>query len=86
MGIVYRALDRTTGEPVAVKVLTGTEPRYAERFAREVRVLADLRHGSIVRYVAHGTSDGGQPYLAMEWLDGEDLASSCAGGSRSTRP
>src|SRR4051812_34423060 len=73
MGAVFRARDRLTGEPVAVKVLA--DPRgNAERFAREGRVLAELRHPGIVRYVAHGTTPSGELYLAMEWLDGEDLA------------
>ena len=44
-----------------------------ERFAREARVLADLRHPGIVQYVAHGKTEVGSLYLAMEWLDGADL-------------
>ena len=73
-GRVYRARDRRTGEAVAVKVLHGAEiDTYAERFAREARVLSVLSHPGIVRYVAHGTTAAGEPYLAMEWLDGESL-------------
>src|SRR6202041_2688741 len=66
-----RAQDTLTSLPVALKILThgGTE-----RFLREGRVLAELKHPHIVRYVAHGTTHAGEPYLAMEWLDGEDLA------------
>jgi hypothetical protein len=48
--------------------------RHEDRFAQEARVLAALNHPAIVRYVAHGDTAQGQPYLAMEWLDGEDLA------------
>jgi len=44
------------------------------RFAREALVLAELRHPAIVGYVAHGLTDDGQPFLAMEWLEGEDLS------------
>ena len=73
MSIVYRARDKHTGGLVALKVLQGAEP-LAARFARESRVLAELSHPGIVRYVAHGTTAAGQRYLAMEWLDGEDLA------------
>ncbi len=73
-GRVYRARDLRTGEAVAVKVLHGAEiDAYAERFAREARVLSVLSHPGIVRYVAHGTTAAGEPYLAMEWLDGESL-------------
>jgi tetratricopeptide (TPR) repeat protein len=73
MGAVYRALDRTTGAPVALKVLRTAEVGYARRFASEVRVLADLAHPAIVRYVAHGETDDGSPFFAMEWLEGLDL-------------
>src|SRR5579859_877339 len=73
MGVVYRALDRVLGAPVALKVLS-RPGRNDQRFAQEARVLAKLRHPAIVRYVAHGLMPQGQPYLAMEWLDGEDLA------------
>ena len=44
------------------------------RFAREAEVLSELHHPGIVRYVAHGRTEPGRPFLAMEWLDGEDLA------------
>src|SRR5215472_8014395 len=74
MGVVYRALDRTTDSTVALKVLRGTKEEDARRFAREIRVLAELPHPSIVRYVAHGTTPEGEAFLAMEWLEGEDLA------------
>ncbi len=73
MGAVYRADDRVTGGPVAVKVLSGSRGDVG-RFAREARVLAELSHPAIVRYVAHGALPNGAPFLAMEWLEGEDLA------------
>jgi tetratricopeptide (TPR) repeat protein len=71
MGEVFRALDRVTGEEVALKVMRGEEGD-SERFAREARLLAELRHPGIVRYVASGTLLGTR-WLAMEWLEGEDL-------------
>src|SRR4051812_9093584 len=71
-GIVYRAVDRATGQPVAIK--TARTPGLVDsRFAREIETLAQLRHPHIVSYLAHGTisSDGDDdPYLVMEWLDG----------------
>jgi serine/threonine protein kinase len=75
MGVVFRARDRHTGALVALKVLGGTwiEPENAERFVREARVLAELGHPGIVAYVAHGRTDDGRPFLAMEWIDGGDL-------------
>src|SRR5438309_1303375 len=53
MGVVYRALDQKTGEPVALKMLRDSNELHARRFAREARILSELRHPGIVRYVAH---------------------------------
>ncbi len=73
-GDIFRALDRRTGQPAALKFLRATATREeATRFQREVAVLAELRHPNIVEYIAHGVWSDGRPYLAMEWLDGEDL-------------
>ncbi|AUX46364.1 uncharacterized protein SOCE26_078700 [Sorangium cellulosum] len=80
MGEVYRGLDRSTGQPVAIKVLHGSWDAGAARFAREVMVLARLDHPLVVRHVAEGVLPSGEPYLVMEWLDGEDLASRLARG------
>ncbi|MEJ7731433.1 MAG: protein kinase [Polyangiaceae bacterium] len=74
MGDVYRARDRTSGETVGLKVLHGPGARYAARFAREAQLLAELRHPGIVRYIAHRQTPTRQLYLAMEWLEGADLA------------
>jgi serine/threonine protein kinase/tetratricopeptide (TPR) repeat protein len=74
MGDVFKAVDRLTGAPVAIKVLHGTTPRDAERFRREAQMLAELSHPRVVRYVAHGVTPANRPYLAMEWLEGEELA------------
>ncbi|HEX8794504.1 MAG TPA: protein kinase, partial [Polyangiaceae bacterium] len=71
MGAVYRARDRETGSPVALKLLLDLTSE--ERFQREARVLSELHHPGVVAYVAHGRTDRGAPYLAMEWLDGKDL-------------
>lgn len=75
MGTVYRAMDQHTGLAVALKLLrpeAGT-PQERHRFLREAQLLSQLRHPHIVSYVAHGYTENGIPYLAMEWLDGEDL-------------
>src|SRR5260221_1070371 len=47
MCVVYRARDRETATTFALKVLARGEGRVLERFDREARVLADLRHPSI---------------------------------------
>ncbi|WP_437575188.1 serine/threonine-protein kinase [Sorangium sp. So ce887] len=74
MGTIYRAVDRATGAPVALKLLGQPDRSAAHRFEHEARILAELDHPRIVRHVAHGITPDGVPYLAMEWLDGESLA------------
>ena len=74
--IVYRARRVATGEPVALKVLRphlAATRSMAQRFAREAAALQRLKHPHIVRYVGAGALAGGQPYIAMEWLEGRDL-------------
>lgn len=74
MGDVYKALDHASGQHVALKVLRDSAtPAERVRFAREVAILADLRHPNIVQYIAHGTWSDGRMFYAMEWLDGEDV-------------
>ncbi|WP_437827053.1 protein kinase domain-containing protein [Sorangium sp. So ce1153] len=80
MGVVWRALDRLDGEPIALKVIRRQDDRSIARFQREARVLADLHHPGIARYVAHGATDDGKHYLAMEWLEGESLGARLARG------
>jgi hypothetical protein len=75
MGEIFRARDRDTGDTVALKVLIEQRTPDTRRFEREAKVLSELRHPGIVRYVAHGATPAGRPWLAMEWLEGEDLAS-----------
>jgi serine/threonine protein kinase/tetratricopeptide (TPR) repeat protein len=78
MGHVYRARDLETKKPVALKVLRGHDALDVERFEQEAAILAELHHPGVVRYVAHGIADTGQHWLAMEWLEGEDLAARLA--------
>jgi serine/threonine protein kinase len=77
MGTVWRARDRETGSIVAVKLMRGGD--HADRFIREAQVLATLHHPHIVRYIDHGLTGEGDPYLAMEWLEGIDLAQRLGG-------
>jgi hypothetical protein len=72
MGVVFRAADRDSGATVALKVLGGnTEDR--RRFAREIEHLAAISHPRVVRFLTHGATPSGEPYLVMEWLEGESL-------------
>jgi eukaryotic-like serine/threonine-protein kinase len=74
MGQVFRARDRFSGSQVAVKLLRERRAGWDARFLREAEMLASLHHPAIVRHVAHGAMPGGQRYLVMEWLEGEELA------------
>ncbi|WP_437912335.1 protein kinase [Sorangium sp. So ce302] len=74
MGAVYRARDQETGEAVAIKLLTTESAQHLVRFEREAHMLATARVPGVVRYVAHGATAWGQPFLAMQWLDGETLS------------
>ncbi len=79
MGEVFRARDRVSGGLVAVKILYASMKGDTDRFWREAQLLAEIGHPRIVKYVAHGIAHANRPYIAMEWLDGEDL------GERLTR-
>ena len=81
MGTVYRAYDLETGAFVALKTVAD-DPRFAERFARETRLLSELTHPATVRFVDAG-HHGSKPYLAMEWVSGCDLAEEIARGPMS---
>ncbi len=78
MGAVFRAYDRLLGVPAAIKLLRFGAGNDASRFSREAHVLSELRHPGIVKYLAHGTTALGELFLAMEWLEGEDLSSRLA--------
>jgi serine/threonine protein kinase len=76
MGTVYRAHDHASGQVVALKLLRsdGSSLNNAQRFAREVQFLSELRHPGIVSHLTHGQTAEGCLYLAMEWLEGQNLA------------
>ncbi|WP_437617868.1 protein kinase domain-containing protein [Sorangium sp. So ce1151] len=78
MGMVYRATDQLTGRPAALKV---APPELAARFRREARLLEAVQHPLIVQHIAHGTSDDGALWLAMEWLDGVTLGERLEAGA-----
>jgi Tol biopolymer transport system component len=75
MGVVYRAWDTVLERVVALKLMIGdtsVDPAARERFLRYARSAAQLTHKNIVTVHDLGEHQG-QPYLAMEFLDGEDL-------------
>ncbi len=76
MSAVYEAARSDTGRPVALKVLSTQRaalPEARARFLTEAKLTARVRHPHIVDVIEVG-EDGEQSYLAMEMLEGEDLA------------
>jgi hypothetical protein len=77
MGEVYRAEDLTLGQVVAIKFLPESLSQDATTLARfhsEVRIARQVSHPNVCRVFDIGDADG-TPFLSMEYVDGEDLAS-----------
>ena len=73
MGAVYRALHHELGHSVAIKVCRATSEDAGQRFLREARICASLRHPNSVRVHDHGLLPDGRPFLIMELLEGRGL-------------
>jgi serine/threonine-protein kinase len=77
MGEVFRADDIVLGQPVALKFLPETAKNnvnFLTRFYDEVRIARQISHPNVCRVYDIGELNG-HPYLSMEYIDGEDLAS-----------
>ena len=74
MGAVYRARDQVLDRTVAVKVLKngGDDPEFVAKFKAEATNAARLSHPNIVQVFDFGYENG-QPYMAMEFVDGQNL-------------
>jgi serine/threonine protein kinase/tetratricopeptide (TPR) repeat protein len=75
MGVVWLAEREDTGQQVAVKLLLGAgfSPARRERFTREIKTLAKLKHPYIARLYDAGTLPDGTPWFAMEYVEGKRL-------------
>jgi serine/threonine-protein kinase len=83
MGDVYRAQDVADGRRAAVKILhrsLAMDPAHVKRFLREAQIVERMRSAHVVRLLACGNFEPGidgeqaPPYIAMELLEGHDLA------------
>jgi serine/threonine protein kinase len=77
MGIVYRALHLGMQREVAMKVLKAElsgDSIKLQRFRREAQVISVLDHPNIVQIYAVGMVSNGEPYIAMEFISGEQLS------------
>ncbi|MEL6179282.1 MAG: serine/threonine-protein kinase, partial [Myxococcota bacterium] len=81
MGLVFRATEMTLGRPVAIKILhpramaelrEEERTRFRNRFIQEARAAAALTHPGVTTIYRVDLHEG-TPYIAMEWLEGEDL-------------
>lgn len=75
VGTVYRAVDRRSGDSVALKLLStgpALDPRAARRLAREFETLFELSHPNVVKVYDTGVHQG-YPYMAMELVEGLTL-------------
>jgi serine/threonine-protein kinase len=75
MGVVYRAEHPRLGVPIALKVMDpdiAMDEGFRERFVREARAAARLRHPNIIPVYDAGEWHG-DLYIAMRHIDGEDL-------------
>jgi len=83
MGFVYKARQRSLDRLVAVKLFPRDaydDPSFAERFAHEARILANLSHPNIVAAYEFGESDN-YCHLVMELIGGESLRQRVEGGA-----
>jgi serine/threonine-protein kinase len=79
MGIVFRAHDPAIGRTVAIKMLRQTDPAATavgsvdRFFSREMKSTGNLHHKNIVTVYDSGEQDG-NPYLVMEFLEGDAVS------------
>lgn len=77
MGAVYLGRHVLIGKKVAIKFLHSAFSRnesVVRRFMREAKVTAEIGHANIVEVLDFGISPSGEPYLVMEYLEGESLS------------
>ncbi|RYD14091.1 MAG: serine/threonine protein kinase [Lysobacteraceae bacterium] len=76
MGTVFLAerIDAEYEQKVAIKLIRGVATADAsQRLRRERQILADLTHPNIARLLDGGTTESGQPYLVMEYVEGTGI-------------
>lgn len=76
MGAVYEAVQLRLNKRVAIKLMARDLAANREalaRFHREAEITSHLGHPHLVNVVDFGQAESGEPYLVMEYLEGEDL-------------
>ncbi|ADZ91571.1 protein kinase domain-containing protein [Marinomonas mediterranea] len=80
-GVVYKAVYKRTGQPVAIKFLhisqekdTGQQARQLARFERESNIVSQLSHAHIVRLLDKGVMDDTTVFSVFEFVEGTSLS------------
>ena len=76
MATIFRARDTQLGRDVAIKLLRPEylrDPDFSSRFRQEAQNAASLSHPNVVTVYDYGEDPSG-PFIVMEYVDGEDLA------------
>jgi eukaryotic-like serine/threonine-protein kinase len=76
MGAVYEGVQTRLERRVAIKLMArelSANPEAIARFRREAEVTSQIGHPHIVQVFDFGQAPGGEPYIVMEYLEGEDL-------------
>jgi serine/threonine-protein kinase len=76
MAEVYKSIHPDLGRPLAIKILHPfftDDPGFVERFRREARAAAALRHPHIVQIYDFDVTEDGLYYMVMEYIEGQSL-------------
>jgi serine/threonine protein kinase len=76
MGYVYKVKDKRKNQLVAIKLVRpelAADPRALKRFTQEAEAAMGLLHPNLVPVYAQGVTEGGAPYLVMEYQEGTSL-------------
>jgi len=72
MATVFKAHDPTLGRDVALKLLRGDDPDFAERLLGEARAQARIQHENVCGIYEAGVEEG-RPFIAMQYVEGQTL-------------
>ncbi len=77
MGSIYKAEQTTLGKTVCIKVLhqhLSGDKTLSKRFHREARAASRIKHPNAINIIDFGTAEDGTHYIAMDFINGQDLA------------
>lgn len=72
-GIVYHCIDRMLNKRVAIKSIHVIDRSQLVGFQREAKTTSNLHHDNIVKILDFGATEGGSPYMVMDFINGVDL-------------